>query len=132
MTVRYQDWPSRLSAFVASARVRPFEWSVQDCATFARDWIETATGERVFDPPYTDARSAAQYIEAQGGMRAAASAVLGEPMANPMAAGRGDVALVENAGREILGVVMGEYVAAPGGDRVLMVPRAAIVAAWSI
>ena len=130
--MRYQDWPARLARFVAAARARPFEWSVQDCATFARDWIEECTGERVFDPPYSDALTAARYIDAQGGMLAAATAVLAEPMPNPMAARRGDVALVQNAGREVLGVVVGEHVAAPGGDGVLMVPRTAMVAAWSI
>jgi len=110
----------------------PFAWSTSDCATFARDWIESATGRRVFEAPYTDARSALDFIDAQGGMLPAAVAVLGEPMAHAQGARRGDVALVQNAGREVLGVVVGEHVAAPGGAGVLMVPRTAMVAAWSI
>ena len=130
--MRHQDWPQRLSAFIAAARARPFEWASQDCATFSRDWIEAATGRRVFEVPYTDARSATRFIEAQGGMLAAASAAMGVPMANAKSASRGDVALVENAGREVLGVVLGEYVCAPGGDGVLMISRKSMIAAWSV
>lgn len=130
--MRHQDWPQRLSAFIAAARARPFEWASQDCATFSRDWIEAATGRRVFDAPYSDATSAARYVEEQGGMLAAVKRVLGEPMPNPAAAGRGDVALVSNAGREVMGVVVGEHVAAPAADGVLMSSRSAMIAAWSV
>ena len=132
MRARHQDWPARLARFVAAARARPFAWGEQDCATFARDWIEECTGERVFDAPYSDATSAARYVVEQGGMLAAVKRVLGEPMPNPAAAGRGDVALVSNAGREVMGVVVGEHVAAPAADGVLMSSRSAMIAAWSV
>lgn len=132
MRARHQDWPARLARFVAAARARPFAWGGQDCATFARDWIEECTGERVFEAPYSDAMSAARYVEEQGGMLAAVKRVLGEPMPNLAAAGRGDVALVSNAGREAMGVVVGEHVAAPGADGVLMSSRSAMIAAWVV
>ncbi len=130
--MRHQDWPARLAKLVAAARSRPFEWSTHDCATFARDWIETATGVRVFEVPYTDALSAARFIEAQGGMLAASTAVLGEPMPNPMAASRGDVALVQIEERECLTIVLGEFAAGPGKAGLVMVPRDQMTAAWSI
>ncbi len=130
--MRHQDWPARLARFVVQARSRPFEWSTADCATFARDWIETATGVRVFEVPYTDALSAARFIEAQGGMLAASTAVLGEPMPNPMAASRGDVALVQIEERECLTIVLGEFAAGPGKAGLVMVPRDQMTAAWSI
>lgn len=130
--MRHQDWPARLARFVAAARARPFDWAVQDCATFARDWIEECTGERVFDPPYTDALSATRFIDSQGGMLAAATAVLGEPMAHAQGARRGDVALVADGDRQVLGIVLGEHVAVTGEHGLRMAPRTAIVAAWSI
>lgn len=130
--MRHQDWPRRLSAYIAAARARPFEWAVQDCATFARDWIDECTGRRVFEPRYFDALTAARYIETQGGMLVAATAVLGEPMPNPMAASRGDVALVQIEERECLTIVLGEFAAGPGKAGLVMVPRDQMTAAWSI
>lgn len=130
--MRYQNWPARLAEFVAAARARPFVWSEHDCAVFARDWIEQATGARVFEVPYTDVHSAARFIAEQGGMLAAATRYLGEPLARPMGAQRGDVALVQDGERLVLGVVLGEFVAVPGESGLQMAPRAAITAAWRV
>lgn len=131
-SVRHPDWPTRLAQFVAAARTQPFAWGAHDCATFAADWIELCTGKRVFDPPYTDAMTAARYIEERGGMLAAVAAALGEPMPNPMAASRGDVALAVIDERECLSVVLGEHVAGPSADGLVMVSRALMRAAWRV
>lgn len=130
--MRKQDWPQRLSEFAAEAMSRPFEWSRWDCALMAADWIERATGEKVFLAAYTDAMSAARFIASKGGMQAAATEVLGQPMQHPMGAGRGDVALVLIDGRECLGVVLGEMVAGPGVDGLSLAPRDQIIAVWEV
>ena len=57
---------------------------------------------------------------------------LGEPMPNPMAASRGDVALVQIEERECLTIVLGEFAAGPGKAGLVMVPRDQMTAAWSI
>ncbi len=98
----------------------------------AANWIERATGEKVFLAAYTDALSAARFVDAKGGMQAAATEVLGTPRPYPMGAGRGDVALVLIDGRECLGVVLGEKVAGPGADGLMLVERDQIIAAWEV
>ncbi len=130
--MRKQDWPQELAKFTADAMSRPFAWGSHDCAGFAAGWIERSTGERVFLAAYTDALSAQRYIIQRGGMLAAASEVLGPPMAEPMAAGRGDVALVLIDDRECLGVVLGDVVAGPGAEGLRMAPRDQIIAAWEV
>lgn len=130
--MRNQNWPQELAKFTAEAMSRPFVWGSWDCGLMAANWIERATGEKVFLAAYTDALSAQRYITQRGGMLAAASEVLGPPMAHPMGAGRGDVALVLIDGRECLGVVLGEQVAGPGAEGLRMAPRNQIIAAWEI
>ncbi len=130
--MRPQDWPERLAAFVADNQFRPFAWGTWDCAMCAAAWIETLTGSNPFQAPYSDAIGAARYIDSQGGMENAASAVLGPPRGIAASAQRGDIALVSIGGRDCLGVVVGEYVAGPSDLGLLLAPRADIVVAWAI
>jgi hypothetical protein len=116
--MRRQDWPQRLAEFNVSRRRMPFTWGGNDCVTLAADWIEQATGT---DPiadirGWTDALSAARTIEALGGLEAAITARLGEPIP-PAFARRGDVVLLDIAGRETVGVV---------------VPMGVALAAWRV
>ena len=130
--MRCEDWPERLAAFVESNRARPFVWGSWDCAMCAAAWIKEATGQDPFQAPYSDLLGALRYIEEQGGMGPAVAAVLGAPLLHPLGAGRGDVALVDVDGRLCLGIVLGELVAGPAETGLLMVPRAAIQAAWAV
>lgn len=132
--MRHEDWATRLAAFIAQRYRMPFQWAANDCATFAADWIEQATGERRFSPPYTDAMSAARLVESEGGMAAAASHLLGlgDPMEHPRGARRGDIALVNVGGRETLAVVDVDGAFGPGPDGLMHAPRTAFVAAWAV
>ncbi len=87
--------------------------------------------ERSKDIWVESAKSALQLavLATTGGVVAA---VLGAPLLHPLGAGRGDVALVDVDGRECLGIVLGELVAGPAASGLLMVPRAAIQAAWAV
>lgn len=132
--MRHEDWAIRLAAYIAQHYCAPFEWATNDCATFAAGWIERATGEHRFDPLYNDALSAARLVQAEGGMAAAASRLLGlgETLANPQAAQRGDIALVSLDGRETLAVVDVDGAFGPGPAGLMHAPRTAFVAAWTV
>lgn len=130
--MRRQDWPEALAAFIAERQGKPFAWGSNDCAHFAADWIKACTGEAVSLPSFTSAASAMRALEQLGGMHAAVSAALGDPLAVPALAQRGDVALLEVDGRDFLGVIESEYVAAPGPEGLRMLPRTAITAAWKV
>lgn len=131
--MRRQDWPERLAEFNVARRRMPFAWGGNDCVTMAADWIEQATGT---DPiadirGWTDALSAGRTIEALGGLEAAITARLGEPIP-PAFARRGDVVLLDIAGRETVGVVYGTHAMGPGEEGAVMVPMSVALAAWRV
>ncbi|MFA9204956.1 MAG: hypothetical protein ACEQSH_00710 [Bacteroidia bacterium] len=129
---RIHGWEKALQLFLTEYRNRPFEWAVNDCATFAGEWVKRATGQVLFEPDYTDAMGAARRMGGQTEFAAQVTAILGEPAANTAMAGRGDVVLVGLDGRSCLGVVEGMYVAAPGEQGMTLIPRTAILTLWSI
>ena len=131
--MRRQDWPERLAAFNQARRRMPFAWGSNDCVTLAADWIEEATG---VDPiadirGWSDALSAGRTIEALGGLEAAITARLGDGIA-PAFAQRGDVVLLDIAGRETVGVVYGTHAMGPGEEGAVMVPMSVALAAWRV
>lgn len=82
-------------------------------------------------PAYDGELGAARLIKEGGGLRALATALLGEPV-SPLMAGVGDVVLLINEGREMLGVCNGTSALAPGADGTAVLPMNAAVAAWNI
>lgn len=130
--MRPQDWPERLARFWRERRAMPFAWGLNDCCTLAADWVEQMSGA---DPiadirGWDDALSAARTIEALGGMRAAVTQRMGEPV-DWMLAQRGDVVLL-TLDRETLGVCMGAFAIAPGADGALLVPMDRAECAWRV
>lgn len=131
--MRPQDWPERLSEFYRDRRNRPFEWGENDCCTLAADWVAEITGADPIDDirGWDDALSAARTIESLGGMRAAVTDRLGEPI-DWMLAQRGDVVLLVVNRRDTLGVCMGQFALAPGEDGALLVQMAQAECAWRV
>lgn len=127
-----QDWPERLAQFWRDRRSMPFAWGSNDCCSLAADWVVEMTGA---DPMaglrgVDNAISAGRTLEALGGMRAAVTGRLGEPI-DWMLAQRGDVVLLI-LDRETLGVCMGTHAIAPGQDGALLVPMDSAECAWRI
>lgn len=131
--MRYEDWPARLAQFVIDKGLIPFEWRINDCATFAGEWVERCTGEKKFTPWYSDPIELRDVLNRQVISRKV-SEILGEPYLYSAMASRGDIALVESDDREIpsLGVVCASHVAVPGRDGVLMISREKILESWKV
>ena len=93
MMDRRQDWPERLAAWVEAVRARPFAWGTWDCAAAAADAVFWLTDSNpLAGLVWADVRGALRQLEVDGGLQAAVTARLGEPIAAAYAQ-RGDVVL---------------------------------------
>ncbi len=132
--MRREDWPQRLAAFIESRRLQPFAWGENDCVTFAADCARELTGT---DPiaelrgSWRTALEAARVLDELGGLRAAVTQWQGDELP-PALAQRGDAVLVEQLGRELLGVCVGDQIVAPGEHGAVWLPISAAVAAWRV
>ena len=137
--VRHTDWMARLMRAVETAQVLPFAYGLHDCCTFAAYCVDamcedSRVGERMQrHHPYANEDEAYEYIETQGGLTGLVTHYLGSPMANPKLAAPGDVCVARDVdGKEVVGVLIGHNVVAPGsqGLRTLTVDR--VEKAWSV
>src|SRR5690242_8272988 len=81
---RYQDWPERLAAFVATMRDRPFAWGSWDCCLFVAAAIKEMTGVDFGEPfratGYNDEASAYAIVAEYGSTEALWNSLLGKPV----------------------------------------------------
>ena len=115
---------------------RPFEWGVWDCVTFANEAVRCLTGrDYLAGMAWNSAVEAARLLRERGGLRAAVTECLGEPVA-PGFACAGDVVLAADPhapdGRELLAVCHGPYLIAPGAAGLTVLPLSAGVCGWRI
>lgn len=134
---RYPDWPERLATFIERRLDVSFSWGTNDCVTHAADEVWCITGT---DPlgawrgAWTDESSATAFLERLGGLHAAVTSVLGQPLEMPVLAQRGDVVLVRlSSGTELLAVCVGSRWLAPAeGVGSARGPMSMAVAAWAV
>lgn len=133
---RLPDWPERLNAMLCQSLAGVFEWGEQDCCMFAANAIVAQTGEdpaRELRGTYATAAQAAKVLGALGGVAGIAGAVLGQPLANPAFAKRGDIVCVPLHGRDTLGVVLGDgQWCAPGQECLVFRPMAEVAQVWGV
>lgn len=128
------EWWAALDAFVQSRQDKAFEWGVQDCCTFAADWVRLATGL----DPMLDLRGLNSALEAHrkldelGGMLAAVDSRMGEHVSGLMAQA-GDVVMVtlDNA-NAAMAVCLGPWLCAPGEAGLVMLPITRAEVAWRV
>src|SRR6267378_209453 len=123
---RFDDWPTRLDAFIESRKEYAFSWGSQDCCLFACDCILEMTGEdlaRQFRDCYHDAAEARSMLEhfsdepmTVGSLASEIAKAKGIEEVPVSFAQRGDIVLVLQDERESLGVVslIGDTLWAPG------------------
>jgi hypothetical protein len=142
---RVEDWPARLSRFIAERTHRPFAWGAQDCCLFAADGIALITGVDFAADlrGYSTALGAARRARVAGAAPDDPYGVqlwpqrMGLPEIQPSLAGRGDLVLVSTdpagAVRGLcLGLCTGLDAAAPGRDRLLFYRRGVWRRAWRV
>lgn len=111
---RVEHWESALLATVHAWQNATFGWGEKDCAHFAGDIVRAMTDTDISDqfaPFYTGQGSAAQLLAERGGMGAAVSAILGEPV-DCLQARRGDIVAVKAPQGLALGAVIGTHAVA--------------------
>lgn len=130
---RYHDWQLRLEAFARERQSMPFAWGINDCCTFAADWVEQATGVRMLSNMrgYRTARDALVLIKGGGGLRSIACHALGGFIL-PAYARVGDVVLHKYGKREALGVCNGGGILAPAMQGMVCVGMDDALTAWRV
>lgn len=131
--MRVRDWQDRFSAYARARAAVPFSWGTNDCCTFAAGAVEAITGSNPMAgvAPYDSEMAAARLILRAGDLRALASQFLGAPVP-PLMAAVGDVVLLMNEGRELLGICNGVNAMGPGPDGFVALEMTAASAAWKI
>lgn len=130
-TTRYPDWPERLSDFIESRRHQKFKWGTQDCSMFACDSVLAITGTDIAIEQrgtYYTASGALRIIKDAGGLRN----LVKLPEKHPGLAQRGDLVLVDQDGRELLGICLGDTYASAGADGLVFRPMAEAIIAWVV
>jgi len=127
------DWPHRLALAVATARNTPFAWSLHDCPTFAFDVRCALTGEdtaALWRGRYRPSRGGIHLMRRLGwsSLAAMGDALLGEPLATPLLAQRGDLVLSRD-GRGF-GVCLGAKAVGMAPEGLITLPLVACTRAW--
>lgn len=129
---RLQNWPEALHAYVDACRPKPLDYGTHDCATFAAAAVQIVTGEDVLGGlMWSGEKGALRQLEVEGGLEAAVTSRLGEPIPIEYAQ-RGDVVLAEMRGRYVLGVCLGDVCAGPGIEQLEFYPTIRALKAWGV
>lgn len=129
---RIETWPAELARLLLEWHARPFDVATNNCAHFAAEWLRRATGRVVELPPVADMQAMDEQVISRGGMQAAVTTVLGDPLPLVMLAGRGDIGITETPRGDALCVVVGPTVAAPGRDGLVYLRRSRLIVAWRV
>lgn len=129
---RLADAAPRLAALIVERMAVTFAWGVHDCALWAADAIQAQLGADPAQPlrgTYRTQRQALRVMAPLGGLRGVATAVLGRPLAQPLAARAGDVGLVRWGA---LAVCTGETWMAPARHGLGHLPLEDVDCAWRV
>lgn len=142
---RYEDWRSRLNAYIEARANEPFAWGVNDCCIFAAKGIEAMTGVDLcaeYFSTYSRLDEARDVLKKITGLDDYSEAMTALPSAmglpklnNHRFAQRGDLVLLPL--REhvpALGLVSmdARLVVAPGPQKLEHTPVTQILSAWRV
>lgn len=123
---RFFNWRSRLSAYVGGCLHLPFSWGEHDCVLFAAGGVEAMTGIDLaegFRGHYATSIGAKRALRNAGHKELDHLVAAHFPEVPPALASEGDIAVLWNADRQMLGLIVGEMIAAPGQMKLEFVPR---------
>lgn len=132
--MRQQTWDVDLMAFIESRRKTLFRWGVHDCTMFAADCALAMTSmdpARLYRGSYSTQRGASRIIGRFGSLRGLVNANMG-PEIPILMARRGDWVMIQQDGREALGVCIGAKIVAAGVNGLVQLPLAEGITAWRV
>ncbi len=112
--MRYHNWPEKLHEVIKKAKGESFKWGTHDCALFTCDCIEAMTGidyAKRFRGKYKSEKGswkALKKIEGVTKLSKLADKLLGDRIELSRAS-RGDLVILLDEDREVLGVVVGTH-----------------------
>lgn len=135
---RCDNWPAKLDLFIEEKRRHVFDWTTNNCAFFAADWVAMLTSvdpASSFRDEVTGPMAAKKALERHGGIVEIAAQAFGRwnwPAVPAHLAQRGDVVVTETDSGPALGVFLGHCAAFVGADGLMFVPPAKLTGAWRI
>lgn len=132
--MRLHNWQIRYADLCRARRAAPFAWGAHDCCLWAADVVEALRGvdyAAAWRGKYDNAAGAAHLVAELGGVRGIAVSALGAAISTRMA-GVGDLVLIDQDGREMLGVCNGVEALVVGPAGLEPVGMQAALAAWRV
>lgn len=135
---RCNNWPAKLNLFIEEKRNQPFDWSQNNCAFFAADWVAILTGADLasdFRESITCAKDAVKLLRRENGLVPIAEKAFARwnwPEISVTYAQRGDVVTTETRHGPALGVFLGNCGAFAGPHGVQFLPTSNLTRAWRI
>ncbi len=133
---RKPNWPTLLGHFFYQNADRPFVWGEWDCCLFAADAIKEITGQDFASElrgKYDDAFGAARLIHPHRDLCGLVTELLPDNSEiSIQQAQRGDLAVIENQGRQCAAIFWGRGVFAATETGLVQLPNTSIIKAWRI
>lgn len=132
---RLPNADARLRALLDSRRRAAFAWGVHDCCLFAADVVQALLGvdpALIIRHTYGNREQAGRLLAGLGGLEQMATSVLGAPLRAPLLACMGDVGLLRDGERELLGVCTGETWTVPAARGLGLLPLESARVAWRV
>lgn len=127
------QWQRDFDALVAERMRTPFCWGQHDCCLWAADAVKAQIGidhAAEYRGSYFTELQAARVLRELGGLEELASRA--GPERPPLTAQTGDIGLVFDGSRELLGVCVGAHWLVPGTFGLAALPLSAARRAWSV
>ena len=133
---RLPDWQARLSSLANARRNVPYQYGMTDCWCFARAAVEATTGvvllPGVESPKGWLAAAKAMMSRGWSDVEEMMTALLGEPLEDPLAARAGDIVSYEFGGEHHLAVSFGDEALSPQQVGLQVIRRASWRRAWRV
>ena len=136
MLPRVEHWERLLAAAIETARTKPFAWGQHDCPTFAFETRTALTGGEdvaaLWRGRYSTALGGQRVMRRLGwtSLEEMGRALLGDPRASVLLAGRGDIALADTGLG--FGICVGASAVGMAPEGLVTVPLTSCRLAWAV